>query len=770
MNHAQAHYHWTFSVPILVPMAAYAYFYLRRFREVRRTSGKRGASARHLAAFAGAIAVLLIALVSPVDRLGEDYLFSAHMVQHLLIGDLAPLLMLLSLSRVIMRPLTRRLQGVERALGPLAHPASALVLWLGLIYFWHIPGMYDAALRHSEVHALQHVSFFTAGVMVWWPLVQPVPMRQRLTGMWTFGYIAAAKIGLASLGMYLTWTKTVVYTYYEHVPRIWGLNALTDQNVGGAIMMVEQSVLLVSVLAVLFGRMLAQSEQDELRRERLEERAAAGCSAGPLAVGSAAVDVVGLAIARDRAVRMPHDPEAVAALRCPDDHEAAWSSLGDGNLASDHRARRVRAVARGDLVEGGRLVVWQRGPQLRLRVAVAEVVALIVRSVARLNDVQKVRHVRLRRRVHALVLLGQEHRERDRGQDSDQDDHDQQLDQREAALVGVADAQSMPDHVQRVTTIGRIQFELPVVQAGMGGGLSQHQLAAAVTAAGGLGTIGIMTPNAVEWGIRHAREFASGPIAANILLPIARRAHWDAAAAADVVVTFWGKPVRRTDRIWVHQCGSVDEARAAHAAGADGVIAQGVEAGGHVRGTEPALALLERTLAALPAGYPVWSAGGVATAADVRERLDAGASAAVLGTRFLMTDESQAHAAYKQRLLEARETVLTELFGLAWPDAPHRVLWNEVTERWLAKDRRGPAWVRRVNRLMAPLTSRTPDRLQGPLLRRQSAAFPLLSPQSALVGSPSRLLDVTPLYAGECVARIHDIRPAGELTRELAGV
>lgn len=273
--HAQAHLHWTFAPAILLPIAVCSWLYLRRYREVRRTSGPRGAGARQLAAFIGAVVVLLIALVSPLDGLGEDYLFSAHMVQHLLLGDIAPLLMLLSLSRVIMRPLTRRLQVIERALGPLAHPASALILWLGLVYLWHVPALYDGALRHSSLHALQHVSFFTAGTLVWWPLVQPVPMRRGLTGMWTFGYIAAAKAGLASLGLYLTWTSTVLYTYYEHVPRIWGLSALSDQNVGGAIMMVEQSVLLVTVLAVVFGRMLAQSEEEELRRERLDERAAA---------------------------------------------------------------------------------------------------------------------------------------------------------------------------------------------------------------------------------------------------------------------------------------------------------------------------------------------------------------------------------------------------------------------------------------------------------------------------------------------------------------
>jgi cytochrome c oxidase assembly factor CtaG len=267
---AHPHLHWTFSPAFLIPIGAYAWFWIRRFAAVRRTSGPRGAGPRQLIAFCGAILTMLVALVSPLDGLGEDYLFSAHMVQHLLLGDIAPLLMLLSLSRVIMRPLTRRLQAVERALGPLAHPATALILWLGLVYLWHFPSLYNAALEHSAVHAIQHVSFFTAGALVWWPLIQPVPMRHRLSGMWTFAYIATAKAGLASLGLYLTWTGSVAYSYYETVPRIWGLSALSDQNVGGAIMMVEQSLLLVTVLAILFSRMLSQSEDEELRRERLE--------------------------------------------------------------------------------------------------------------------------------------------------------------------------------------------------------------------------------------------------------------------------------------------------------------------------------------------------------------------------------------------------------------------------------------------------------------------------------------------------------------------
>jgi NAD(P)H-dependent flavin oxidoreductase YrpB (nitropropane dioxygenase family) len=306
----------------------------------------------------------------------------------------------------------------------------------------------------------------------------------------------------------------------------------------------------------------------------------------------------------------------------------------------------------------------------------------------------------------------------------------------------------------------------------MGGGLSRAELATAVSGAGGLGTIGILPPDALRADIAAARERLGGqvPLAINLLLPFARRAHWEAAKQADVVVTFWGRPRRRTERVWIHQCGSVEEARAAKAAGADAVIAQGVEAGGHVRGTTPALQLLERTRAALGPGYPVLVAGGIADARDVRTALDAGADAAVLGTRFLMTPESGAVSAYKQRLMESRETVLTELFGAGWPRAPHRVIWNEAAERWLTPDApRGSRWVRALHAATAPALRLVPLSKQDVLARSQRADRPMLGPLAPTKGGPSSLLDAGALYAGESVARIHDLRPAAELVRELSG-
>jgi putative membrane protein len=262
---------WFPDPAVLAPLALLAGIWIWRFRVARAEAGNRGAGPLQAAAFAVAMIALLIALVSPLDGLGEDYLFSAHMVQHLLLGDIAPLLLLLSLSRVMMRPATRRLVKVERALGRFASPLTGLVLWLIVMYVWHVPALYDAAAEYAFVHLIEHASFFAAGVALWWPLIQPVPMRHRLTGMQPLGYVAGAKAGLAALGLYLAWSTSALYPYYEQTPRIWGLTPVEDQNVGGVIMMVEQSFTLVLVMVALFVRMLAASEEEQRRRERLEE-------------------------------------------------------------------------------------------------------------------------------------------------------------------------------------------------------------------------------------------------------------------------------------------------------------------------------------------------------------------------------------------------------------------------------------------------------------------------------------------------------------------
>jgi nitronate monooxygenase len=300
----------------------------------------------------------------------------------------------------------------------------------------------------------------------------------------------------------------------------------------------------------------------------------------------------------------------------------------------------------------------------------------------------------------------------------------------------------------------------------MGGGLSRHELAVAVSEAGGLGTIAVNGAASIERELAAARALTGRPIAVNLLLPFARRGWFEAAAPADVVVTFWGTPKRRVAGVWIHQCGSVAEARSAHAAGADAVIVQGVEAGGHVRGSLPALDLLERARAALPASYPVLVAGGIADRSDVERALDAGACAAVSGTRFLLSDESRAHPEYRRRLIDAEKTILTELFGAGWP-APHRVIANAATERWLSGDPRGPLLNRALNRFSAPGARYMPTSIQAHIARSQQPTGRLLSPQGPTDDGPTNLLDAGALYAGETVVRIDNAQPAAEIVRNL---
>jgi NAD(P)H-dependent flavin oxidoreductase YrpB (nitropropane dioxygenase family) len=314
----------------------------------------------------------------------------------------------------------------------------------------------------------------------------------------------------------------------------------------------------------------------------------------------------------------------------------------------------------------------------------------------------------------------------------------------------------------------RLGIERPVFQAGMGDGLAPSALVAAVSDAGGLGTIGIVAPDALREEIAVVRALTSKPLAVNLIVPFARRAHWKVASEADVVVMHWeASPRRRTSKTWIHTVGTAGEALAAVHAGVDAVIAQGVEAGGHTRGTVSALEALDQVLRAVGSSVPVIVAGGIASASDVRTALDAGAAAAVAGTAFLATEESGAHDGYKHRLVDSSETVLTELFGMGWPHAPHRVIANGATHRWLADDPRGPAGVRALHAALTPAVRLAPMSVQLRLARRAAAGALDLTPAAPKAWMSSATLDTHALYAGETVARITRIRPAATVLNHL---
>jgi putative membrane protein len=213
------------------------------------------------------MALLAVAVLSPVDTLG-DRLLVMHMTQHLILLDLAPIFLILSLTKVILRPVTRRVQRIEDALGPLAHPATAVVLYAGGTIAWHTAPLYDAALATPFVHAIEHLTFLSIGLLFWWHLLAPIRMRHRLSGLGPIVYLIATKLVIGLLGIVITFSPDLLYDHYRNVPRMWGLTALDDQSIAGLIMAIEDSILMIIALFAVFTRMLTEAEQEDQRAER----------------------------------------------------------------------------------------------------------------------------------------------------------------------------------------------------------------------------------------------------------------------------------------------------------------------------------------------------------------------------------------------------------------------------------------------------------------------------------------------------------------------
>ena len=261
---------WNPSIGVLGAVLAGAWLYARRWRRARAEAGPGAGSAWRAISFAAGLAAVVAALVSPLDALAEQ-LFVAHMVQHILLLDVAAILLTLGLTRVILRPITRRLQRLEKAAGPLAHPLFALGLYTGGMILWHLPAAYDAALESPVLHRLEHLTFAGGGLLYWWHLLSPIRSRHRLGGLGPVAYMATTKLAVGMLGIVLTFSPEVLYDFYAGRPAVWGLGALTDQSIGGALMALEQSLVMGTALVVLFVRALGESEREQQRSERYGE-------------------------------------------------------------------------------------------------------------------------------------------------------------------------------------------------------------------------------------------------------------------------------------------------------------------------------------------------------------------------------------------------------------------------------------------------------------------------------------------------------------------
>jgi nitronate monooxygenase len=301
-----------------------------------------------------------------------------------------------------------------------------------------------------------------------------------------------------------------------------------------------------------------------------------------------------------------------------------------------------------------------------------------------------------------------------------------------------------------------IGCQVPIQLAPMGGGVVTSELAIAVTRAGGLGMLQRTGPGPLADRIGRLEQAQVGPFGVNFLLydpsQDDRAAIELAASRARLVEFFWADPdpalvdlVHAGGALAGWQVGSVDEAKRAVDAGCDLVAAQGVEAGGHVRGTMALLPLLAGVLDAVT--VPVLAAGGIAGARSVAALLVAGAAGVRVGTRFLATSESGAHPEYVAALLAAdgEATVLTEAFAVGWPDAPHRVLRSAL---------------------------KAAEAFEGGVVGTlgaggRSAPLPRLSartPSREVTGS----VEAMALYAGQGVGQVTDVRPAAQVVAELA--
>lgn len=255
---------WHFQLGPLILLVPITVAYVHRWRAVQAHPGR-------LVTFLLGIATATVALMSPIDPLGDE-LFTMHMVQHLLLLDVAPVLVLLGLTKPIFRPATKRVIQLEQRASWLMSPKTGLLVYVAGMWVWHWPGLYNAAVTNSTVHVLEHVTFSVIGGLYWWHLISPVRDQRRLSGMGAVLYMATTKVLVGILGIALTFMPRAIYDVYVEQDQPWGLTALEDQRIGGVLMATEQSIIMGVALVWLFVTAIDRSEREQRRKERFGDR------------------------------------------------------------------------------------------------------------------------------------------------------------------------------------------------------------------------------------------------------------------------------------------------------------------------------------------------------------------------------------------------------------------------------------------------------------------------------------------------------------------
>jgi len=194
--------------------------------------------------------------ITPIHTLGVERLLLVHLLQNVVLAEWAPLLLVLGLS-----PAMAARVAAAPGVRALTHPAVALPLWVGNYIVWHLPSVYDAALRspHSLLH-VEHACYLATGLLLWWPVVQDTP--RRLGPATRAAYVFGAFVLASPIGLVLALVPEPIYGFYEDAPRTWGLSAITDQQLAGVTMALEQAFVFFAVFAVCFARFLAEQDAE----------------------------------------------------------------------------------------------------------------------------------------------------------------------------------------------------------------------------------------------------------------------------------------------------------------------------------------------------------------------------------------------------------------------------------------------------------------------------------------------------------------------------
>jgi cytochrome c oxidase assembly factor CtaG len=251
----------------LLPATITGILYALRAHRLAGTS--RAVPGWRRACFLGGLCLIVVALTSIGSV--SDELFWAHMVEHLIIGDLGTLLLVLGLTGPVLAPVLRI--GVFDRLRVLAHPLVAFPLWAVNLYFWHLPYFHVGAVHHDVVHALQHFAFVACGFNMWMALLGPLPKPSWFGNLARLGYILAVRLTGAVLGNVFVFGGHIFFGVYAAGERAHGISPGADQNAAGAIMMVEGSILTLALFGWLFARAASEGEE---RQELLELAAARG--------------------------------------------------------------------------------------------------------------------------------------------------------------------------------------------------------------------------------------------------------------------------------------------------------------------------------------------------------------------------------------------------------------------------------------------------------------------------------------------------------------